>query len=228
MYMSNLVLGLVYAKARNVRRKDVFLDGILAGMVRSPAMGLVLVSALSPGQERRFGGAAPVISSAVASSKGHVTTVTITGQNFAPVPATSTSGGAVAPAPATVTFQYTDRGIATTLSFGNQVVISPTSISLDIPNSREGIGVIKGPGGIACRYGERNNWLVYERTASACEDIAAKQPSVQTPQSPSVQAKPRRGCVPSLRKTTINAPGVYRPWVQTFGRCLKMEPEMTK
>jgi len=143
MYMSNLVLGLVYAKARNVRRKDVFLDGILAGMVRSPAMGLVLVSALSPGQERRLGGAAPVISSAVASVSRHLTTVTITGQNFAPVPATSTSGGAVAPTPATVTFQYTDGGSATTLSLANQVVNSPTSISVDIPNSREGTALSK-------------------------------------------------------------------------------------
>jgi hypothetical protein len=85
MYASNMVLGMLFAKARNVRRKDIFLDGVLAGSVKSPAAAFVLVAALSPRQGKRPHG--PTIAGIVPSSGGASdvesgTSLTISGTNF--------------------------------------------------------------------------------------------------------------------------------------------------
>jgi len=146
--MSNFALGVLFAKARRVRRRDIFLDGFLASMVKSPAVGLVLVSALSPGQSKRPrpAGLLPSISMAVASvdpSTAEITAVTITGQNLAPnasnLTGTSTVGSilnTIAPPPiptATVTIQYTD-GALSTFVFGNQAVTTFSQAGQPVTN----------------------------------------------------------------------------------------------
>jgi hypothetical protein len=84
MNASNMVLGMLFAKARDVRRKDIFLDGVLAGSVKNPAAAFVLVAALSPRQGKRPHG--PTITGIVPSSGGSDvesgTSLTISGTNF--------------------------------------------------------------------------------------------------------------------------------------------------
>src|SRR5579871_6544388 len=149
MYMSNFVLGMLFARARHVRRRDVLLDGVLAGMSKNPAMGLVLVSALAPGQGKHRHGAsstatstttgttaapqAIVITSAKASvSHEQITSIAIGGQNLP----TGPGGSAVAPL-TTVNLQYSDGGVATAtftftgaaLAFGtNQITIDASTM----------------------------------------------------------------------------------------------------
>lgn len=86
MYASNMVLGMLFAKARNVRRKDVFLDGVLAGSVKNPAAAFVLVAALSPKQQRGWRSYTPTITGIVPngidSEVGSGTALTMSGTNF--------------------------------------------------------------------------------------------------------------------------------------------------
>jgi hypothetical protein len=147
MYMSNFVLGVFFAKANRVRRKDIFLDGILAGMVKNPAMGLVLVTALSPNQRRHPRLAAPVINTASISSTGTTTKVTITGLNFglASVGGATTGVGASAPATASVTFQYVDGAVANTSVFPGQTVTGTApnqTIVVDLTKSDQMQGIL--------------------------------------------------------------------------------------
>jgi hypothetical protein len=113
MYMYNFALGIAIAKARNVRRKDVFLDGLIASMVKSPAVGLVLVSALSPNQTR---GVRTLPSISGITPGGPVkenSQITISGTNLGPL------GGKVV-----VTFQYVsvDGTVSESKSVASQTV----------------------------------------------------------------------------------------------------------
>jgi hypothetical protein len=146
MYMYNFALGVMFAKARSVRNKDIFLDGILAAMVKSPAVGLVLVSALSPNQQRRLRTAAPIINTAVAtidSSGGSDTlqSVTLTGLNFAP---STASGPGAAVSTVSVAFQYVDGTVAITSVFSGQAVTGSNNdtIIVDLSTSDQAEGIL--------------------------------------------------------------------------------------
>jgi hypothetical protein len=135
MYASNMVLGMLFAKARNVRRKDVFLDGVLAGSVKSPAAAFVLVAALSPKQGKHshvpmptITGVAPTGTSTKIDSGANLA---ISGTNF------GTAGNVI------VSFQYVGGdGFTGETQTQKGTVVAPAGASPTITVSTPDMGAI--------------------------------------------------------------------------------------
>jgi hypothetical protein len=150
MNLFRVFLGTAIARKFGVKSPTDFTDGIISAVPRSTAVGVVLVSAVAPGQARAAGtttsggtgpgtvASAPTL--AAASVNAHANSMALTGTNF------GTDSTAIV-----VTFSLPDTDIQ--ISGASIALISPTSINvpaIPVSNAQKAgpVGVTVTVGGV--------------------------------------------------------------------------------